>query len=52
MCVRVIFGSVSFTNWPPFWQELLTLSTVRSLCNLTICNFRLIDLVLRAVFGF
>ena len=37
-CVRVVFGSVSVAEWPPFGRWLLTRLTICSLCILTICN--------------
>ena len=39
MCVHVIFSSVGVAEWPSFGKELLTRSTIYSLCILTICNF-------------
>ena len=38
MCVPIMFSSVLVAEWPSFWKELLTRSTICSLCILTICN--------------
>ena len=37
-CVHIIFGSVSVAERPLFGKQLLTRSTICSLCILTICN--------------
>ena len=39
MFVHIIFSSVRVSEWPPYWKELLTRLTIRSLCILTIGHF-------------
>ena len=38
MCVHIVFNLVWVAEWPSFGKELLTRSTICSLCILTICN--------------